>query len=87
MELTTCRETAFDVGPIPWTAIDAYGRRYGYEGEDFDSLLRLIRDLDEAYRTWVKSKQKKPDAGGTGGKPGAVQSPNGRPGRHARKGR
>lgn len=35
--------------PIPFTAIDAYARRYGVEGEAFDLLLRFVSVIDFAY--------------------------------------
>lgn len=33
--------------PIPFTAIDAVCRRWGFEGSDFQTALRVIRDMDE----------------------------------------
>lgn len=36
-------------GPIPWTSIDRYARRYGFAGDEFEELEHHIRALDSAY--------------------------------------
>lgn len=41
---------------IPWTAIDAFARRYGVEGEDFDELVTLVRELDKTYLEHLDEK-------------------------------
>jgi hypothetical protein len=38
--------------PIPFSAIDAYAKRYGVQGCAFDTLLQLVTALDRAYREW-----------------------------------
>lgn len=63
-ELSTCRDVALGTGPIPWTAIDQYAMRYGYEGEEFEYLERLVRALDDAFLKYQADKKDKP-----GGKP------------------
>jgi hypothetical protein len=47
-------------GGIPFTAIDAYARRRGIDGEDFDVLLKLLRACDAEFLAYVSelSKQK-----------------------------
>ncbi len=35
--------------PISFAAIDAYAARFGYEGEAFDELLRLVSAMDEEW--------------------------------------
>jgi hypothetical protein len=35
-------------GPIPFSAIDRYGERYGLDGEDFAYFVRMIRAMDQA---------------------------------------
>ena len=38
------------IGPIPWTAIDAYAARHGItDPEDFEDLEILVRAQDQAY--------------------------------------
>jgi hypothetical protein len=53
-ELATCRTWLVggtQVWPlsIAFDAIDAFARRYGYEGEDFEDLLAVVRALDEVF--------------------------------------
>lgn len=36
------------VGPIPWTAVNEYAERYGYEGDAFERLSTWIRMMDRA---------------------------------------
>ncbi len=50
--------------PIPWTAIDRYGTRYGVEGHDFDIFKSLMRSLDRAVRDRNKDKGGDGDSGG-----------------------
>lgn len=66
-ELTSDRGIGMGEGPIRWTAIDAYGYRYGVWGDDFDRLVTIIRCLDSVYlqqrikknEKSLKSKQRK----------------------------
>lgn len=38
------------VGPIPWSAIDAYARRYRIDDEDqFGFLVQMIRAMDAVF--------------------------------------
>jgi hypothetical protein len=39
-------------GPIPFSSIDAYARRFGVEDEDFDHFTRMIRGMDQAILGW-----------------------------------
>ena len=48
-ELSTCRAYGMAVGPIPWTAIDAYARRHDIAGEDYDDLVYFVRAMDGEY--------------------------------------
>lgn len=49
-------------GPIPWSSIERYARRYGIEElDEFEWFARLIRAVDTAYLVHVASK--KPDKG------------------------
>lgn len=54
------------IGPIPWTAIDAYAFRHGYEGEGFDYLLKMVRALDDCFVAYMVNRKK--------------DKPNGQPG-------
>lgn len=56
LELSTCRSVGFGVGPIPWTAIDAYARRSQLFDEDFDYFHGLIKRLDSAYIKYSDEK-------------------------------
>lgn len=46
-------------GPIPWTAIDQYGHRYKYVGEDFDALVHYVEVLDGIYLQFCAEDGKK----------------------------
>jgi len=49
-ELGSCRPAGIgNLGPIPWTALDAYARRHGIAGEDFETFAVLIAALDAAW--------------------------------------
>lgn len=75
-ELDTCRPLGFGaVGPIPWTAIDAYGVRHGYEGDDFDDLVFAIRAMDTAALKLKRSLDASKE--GPGGKPQPVLKSHG----------
>lgn len=51
------------VGSIPFTAVDAWARRYGIRSSDqFDRLLFLLRSLDDEYLKIVNKPK------GNGGK-------------------
>jgi len=56
-ELSTCRPiTATSVAMIPWTAIDQYASRHGFDGEDLTHFVEAIRKLDVAYFEDKKGK-------------------------------
>lgn len=46
---------------IPFTAIDAWARRYGIEGDGFDEFLRLIRAADGAWLDWRSERRERTD--------------------------
>ncbi|ETR75912.1 hypothetical protein X566_20145 [Afipia sp. P52-10] len=39
------------VGPIFWSSIDAYARRYRVTGDRFERLVGLIRAMDDEWLT------------------------------------
>lgn len=49
--------------PIPFLSIDAYARRYGIEGDDWDSFFAIIRRTDHAFRR--EANKEKPADGNT----------------------
>lgn len=58
-ELGTCRQSGFDEGLIPWTAIHHYAVVNGYgDPFEFERFLILIRAMDEAYIEFKQKKQK-----------------------------
>jgi hypothetical protein len=45
------------MGRIYYTAIDAYGRRNAYAGDNFQQLTRFLRVLDDEYLRFVLDRQ------------------------------
>lgn len=46
-ELMSTRGIGMDIGPIPWTAIDAYACRYNlFDLDEFERFVRLIRAME-----------------------------------------
>lgn len=43
------RFNGMSIGGIPFVAIDAYANRFGVDGDDFETLLFIIRSLDAAF--------------------------------------
>lgn len=40
----------FGIGPIPFTSIDRYAARYGFDApDDFDFLRRALRAMDAKF--------------------------------------
>lgn len=68
-ELSTCRQQGMGLGPIPWTAIDQYALRHGFEGDGFQYLVRMVRALDDVFLAHSRKKAKEEadrENGGTG---------------------
>lgn len=58
-DLSADRDIGFGCGPIPFTAIDAYARRYGIaDPDDFEEFAGDIRLLD---RLFLNATDKKSD--------------------------
>lgn len=75
LDLTSCRSNGFDEGSIPWTAIDAYARRYDITDEDeFYFFCGLIREVDSAYIKWRGQQRDKKNT--TLGKGNAAPGPS-----------
>jgi len=58
-ELSTCRVNGFGLGAIPWTAIVQYGLRAGLNDAMVDTLVLIIRQMDEAYARWHEAEVKR----------------------------
>jgi hypothetical protein len=57
-ELSSDRQIGWVVGPIGWTAIDAYAVRHGIEGPDeFERFRFIIRKMDAAFMAWNRKKE------------------------------
>lgn len=48
-DLGSCRQVGMAVGPIPWTAINEYGKVYGFTEEQVRLCTWYIRELDTVY--------------------------------------
>lgn len=58
--LSNDRQIGMGIGPIPWSAIDRYARRFGIDGADeFDAFAFLIRSMDGAFLR--REAERKPD--------------------------
>lgn len=56
LDLCSDKQFGFGEGPVPWSAIDTYAKRYDIEGDDFDRLVNVIRAADAQI---LEAKQKK----------------------------
>lgn len=74
--LSSCRDMAFGVGRIPWTAANAYGLRYRLNLDEFDRFWDLICRLDSVYIV-LKNKQIKDQAPETPQPTGSVPATTG----------
>lgn len=59
MDLSSCRQIGFDVGPIPFTAVSEYASRYDITGEQFHVFWALIKQMDAAYLKHRADSRKK----------------------------
>lgn len=48
-DLSTERDCSWSIGPIPWSAIDAWGRSHGLRGPVLHGFVRIIRAMDAAF--------------------------------------
>lgn len=59
-ELSSCRSAGMGIGPIPWTAIDAFSKSRGINDQDELSVfMKLIRAMDGAYIAHVNETRQK----------------------------
>ena len=57
MHLTSCRESGWGVGPIPWTAIIRYCDEIGLQGDQREDMVHHIEVMDKAYIDHQNKKQ------------------------------
>ena len=66
-ELSTTRQSGFNLGPIPFTAIVEYFTIYNIDG-DFDEFASIIRRMDKVYLDLnadeMKAKEPKKETSG-----------------------
>lgn len=63
MELSADRPSGFGPAPIPAASIDRYATRYGLEGDDYEKLRTILRDLDTVFLERARAKQQnKPES-------------------------
>ncbi len=58
-DLSTCRNSGMSIGPIPWTAIKKYTEHYGLEFDVAESLIDIIKEMDEAYMDYQNKETEK----------------------------
>lgn len=63
-ELSSCRSYGMVPGPIPWTAIDSYARRYFLDDDEFDMFRHVMMRVDSRWLLHVRSKGKGSDSDG-----------------------
>lgn len=57
--LDNCRVSGFDVGRIPWDAIDRYCVKHDITGDMEDDMHYFLGCLDDAYREHIEKKKPK----------------------------
>lgn len=65
-DLNTERQIGdFELGPIPWSAVDRYALTIGYRGLDRDYFVRVIRRTDSLYLESLARKREATRAAAT----------------------
>jgi hypothetical protein len=57
-------------GPIPWSAVKAWGEHHGFLGADFDYLWEMVSAMDHEYLSYAEDKRKKSKGKAKGGEDG-----------------
>ncbi len=57
-DLSSDRDVGMGVGPIPWSAMSAWGARNRIRGDDFERLVLVLRGLDSIYMDKQSKKSK-----------------------------
>jgi len=59
-ELSSDRQVGMAIGRIPFTAIDCYARRYGFEEiDEFDRFVSVMRAMDSEFRRLTSPEETK----------------------------
>lgn len=61
-DLATCRPIGMGIGPIPWTAIDAWCERHGIRGDAREVFESCVRALDRADLAEIAAEMKQKGA-------------------------
>lgn len=56
-ELSTCRLSGLERGPILWSAMDAWAARVGLVGDAFERFVSLLSAMDGAYLSYWHERQ------------------------------
>lgn len=56
-DLGSERQIGMGIGPIPRSAIKAYADEYDMSVEEFDSLYRMLRIMDNEYLSLINEKK------------------------------
>jgi hypothetical protein len=59
IDLDSCRSIGLGVGPIPWTAIEAYSISMDLDSDKRARMHRLVRALDRVYLDHNRKQGKK----------------------------
>ncbi|MCP4897720.1 MAG: hypothetical protein GY906_12170 [bacterium] len=57
-DLNTCRTSGFGAGPIPWSVILDYSRKYEFDEEQEEDLFYFIRVMDNEFLEHHSKKEK-----------------------------
>ena len=57
-DLSADRDVGMGVGPIPWSAMNAWGVRNHIKGDDFERFVLVLRGMDSVYMTHQSKKAK-----------------------------
>lgn len=57
-DLSGDRQSGLTIGAISFVAVDAYARRYGYEGEQFEALFHFVKIIDNRWLEIMRKKSK-----------------------------
>jgi len=59
MRLQTCRQIGMSLGPIPWTAVHAYGVAAGLDALMLLVFEKVIAEMDSAFLEWCENERPK----------------------------
>lgn len=56
-QMSTCRQSGWSIGPIPWDAVVRFAEFVGLDTEMFPVFLSVTRALDSAFLEWMKKRK------------------------------